>query len=916
MANFSNLIRYFRACFQQDSRAVNLVSFFSQKVKDSHLLGDANLLLGRHVQVPVPTEWGQKVEKDLLVYGKERALYICAFFLSGQTTIAAKKLQVMAPMFLYPAELFKEGGVYYLQMDAEKSMLNPAFISCLKKEGTELANLYDVISDRMPKGFIDFDEIDQIEKILQEYFPDLDITPLAQYPEVLSEEKMKEKGKSKKDRFQILNGLGVGILQKQLSTRGILNELEQMAVQKSTSRPIEQLFLEKPLGVKAEEVSLKVPANLSGPQEDIFYAVAKYPLTMVVGPPGTGKSFTIAALAVDYLSRGKSVLIASKNNQAVDVVADKIEQELALPGLVVRAGRKGYKKQLQKKIKNLLFGIDVKKIGRDLVKASKREVIDTEYNLYQLSSMINGRAIWEMDRGYFLKANNGSWWGNFRKWWMKRRMEGEMPLWELLKTYQSELSHRHTAVRDLILLAFNKRLYDTLRSNRNAFVHLQRAITARTGNKKEQFFDGINFKKILGALPIWITNSADINQSLPLERHLFDLVIIDEASQCDIASCLPLLHRAMRAVVVGDPKQLRHISFLSRDQQRQLAQKFGVIGLEDNLRNYRDDSILDLVMNNVQDQEQICFLDEHFRSMPEIIDFSNRNFYNHALKVMTATPLTRAKKSVFLHSCNGKRYARGYNKVEAETIIEQIQEKINAERKLPAHLCQSIGILSPFREQVDYIQNQVTKHLNGEDLLRHKVLIGTPHAFQGEERDLMYISFAVDGLTHPSTFIYLNKEDVFNVSITRARSEQHVFWSGETNTLNAQSILAQYLSKIKEPPHQQHSDTSIQDRDDFLEEVKMEIVAMGVDEIYEAYPIAGVEMDLVVVHKGQTICIDLIGFPGVFEDAFPIERIRLLNRMGVSVFPLPYSAWAFKREECLLAFRKFSGILRGVGVSE
>src|SRR5262249_56424520 len=84
---------------------------------------------------------------------------------------------------------------------------------------------------------------------------------------------------------------------------------------------------------------------------------ATSPLTLVIGPPGTGKSFTIAALAMEHLCRGQSVLVASKMNHAVDVIGNKIEQQMGLKGCVIRGGGKRYLKDLKSYLDQLLSGM-------------------------------------------------------------------------------------------------------------------------------------------------------------------------------------------------------------------------------------------------------------------------------------------------------------------------------------------------------------------------------------------------------------------------------------------------------------------------------------------------------------------------------------------------------------------------------
>ena len=125
---------------------------------------------------------------------------------------------------------------------------------------------------------------------------------------------------------------------------------------------------------------------------------------------------------------------------------------------------------------------------------------------------------------------------------------------------------------------------------------------------------------------------------MPLIPEMFDLAIIDEATQCDIASCLPILQRAKRVAIVGDPKQLRHVSFLARSKQAILATKEGLSAEVADQLNYRSKSILDLAEETITEQQRVQFLDEHYRSRPDIIQFSNRHFYNSSLRIMTQNP--------------------------------------------------------------------------------------------------------------------------------------------------------------------------------------------------------------------------------------------------------------------------------------
>lgn len=101
---------------------------------------------------------------------------------------------------------------------------------------------------------------------------------------------------------------------------------------------------------------MAVPALLSRSQERILASSKVNPITLCHGPPGTGKSFTIAAVALNHMAQGESVLVASHMDHAVDVVEEKIDTMLGGAEVTVRAGRQGYLSQLKKFMESCLSG--------------------------------------------------------------------------------------------------------------------------------------------------------------------------------------------------------------------------------------------------------------------------------------------------------------------------------------------------------------------------------------------------------------------------------------------------------------------------------------------------------------------------------------------------------------------------------
>ncbi len=897
----SSILRYFRACYAADYKAVQLLNFFSKKITHPLLLDEATLLEGSLMQVPVDTKWGETVSSFLLLHSKEKQLVCGSIFLLGKTSLLGKPQRICAPLYLHNAEILHEQEVYYVTINEQDPIINPVVIDALKNASHE-TGLYEELVDKLPKGYLGFAEMHKIQELLAEYFPELQIKALDQYPDLHRRNQMR----APQSGAKMVPAIGVGLMDKSTGSMGILNELEDIARSGKFSTPLLELFGQKPPPIHRKEVNdIWLPVSLSANQEGILKNTRHFHLNMVVGPPGTGKSFTIAALAVHCMNRGESVLIASKNTQAVNVVVNKIEEDMGLRDIVVRASGRDYKKFLRRRLQDWLSGIGLKKQYQGNLMKAQVNLRYRKKKVRKMEVIATSREANEIRHGEKI-THEGGWWHQWRLRWLQRRLKGIVPMWEYMFDLENEMQKLHQDVRKFLEKGFQYRLTRALRHHRQDLMLFLQGLKSKTGNEKENYFTNVQFSRVLKALPIWVVNAADVHQVLPLEKELFDVVLIDEASQCDIASALPLIQRAKRVVVVGDPKQLRHISFLSTAQQEQLARQMGLNNLPKAQLDYRNKSLLDLVSETLESQDQVHFLDEHFRSQPGIISFSNQEFYRSELKIMTATPTNQMEESVQLEFSNGTREGQGHNPAEINQIMDKVEEIIRLEAPLYGTLCQSIGILSPFRDQVNQLRKQAQERFSDSQLSRHQLLIGTPFEFQGEERDIMLLSFAIDNQTPGGVFHYLNREDVFNVSITRARSLQLLYYSFDPSGLDQKSLLRRYFDNLSRlAPHS--SDTEEVPQDPFLLEVYELLVRWEMDKVYIHYPIAGMNIDLVVVNNEQTFCIDLVGFPGQFAEAIPIERWRILDRIGLKSFALPYSLWRFERERCtasLLAFLK------------
>lgn len=905
MSQLTNILKFYSDCHAIDYRSTNLKNFFGREAKNIYLLENLHALSEANIKFKVDSTWGKKVLKELKIHAKEKALYAGALFLMGKSKQLGRSIRVAPPLYLYEAELSDNFGNYRVELDLESPVINPYFLEFVKSQHPEVTVSQEEFASGLPSGPLGVAEVVQIETWIASHLPFLDLSTLSKW--YVSHAKLENprfiyNDKTAQTKDRLICGICVGIIKKQEGSLGVLNELNELSSRNIKKSSLTELFVKSSKPSKSHKtIDINVPIPLSERQKQAIHNAYQHKTSVIIGPPGTGKSYTIAALATDLVSKGKSVLIASKNSQAGKVVAHKIENDIGVKGILIKASRKSYKFHLNNRINNLLSGIsDMQETPLHKVHSLRDSISNHRIMIENLTKEIYKREKEEFEWASFFYKYKEGFFQNFKKKWIEYKHRNAQKIWAI-KTEIDHLEEKRIRLqRRYIKAKYSNNLQRSLVNNRKDVSEFAKTLDAKSGAEIDEYFSKTDFKNVLNAIPAWIINTGDAHHILPLQSEIFDTLIIDEATQCDIASCLPLIYRAKNVVIIGDPKQLRHISFLSRSMEKKLIEKYGLGNMK-----HRDQSILDLFLEKISSQAQITFLNEHFRSLPDIISFSNQKFYNESLLIMTSSPITHIHKNIFINQVNGSRNKKSENVKEAEAIVQKIKEIVVHEKDVENDLSSSIGILSPFRAQVTLLKSLVKKSFDLHVLKKHQILIGTPYHFQGEEKDVMLLSFVIDPESPHGSSHYLNKPDVFNVSITRARSLQIAYTSVSSEQVDSEMLLAQYLSHIEAPRRPKKKDPYHSEGDEFMHRVKESIVNWGVDRILTAYAISGVIIDLVVVNNNKTYCIDLIGFPGEFERMFDQYQIDLLNRMGHKVFFLPYSEWHLNNQETLDSLHRF-----------
>ena len=285
-----------------------------------------------------------------------------------------------------------------------------------------------------------------------------------------------------------------------------------------------------------------------------------------------------------------------------------------------------------------------------------------------------------------------------------------------------------------------------------------------------------SLKSIMKIAPCWSVTSLSAKSKIPFQKSQFEVLVIDEASQNDIASVLPLLYRCERAVIIGDENQLKHISSITVEEDHKLLDNLDL--MENHIMwSYSQNSLFQRADNLCLNKYKTNLLN-HFRSHSDIINFANNEFYGGSLRVATDySKLKRIEGEQTIRWINVEGKATRPLNNRSLTNIEEANAIINELLRLKKNNYEgTIGIVTPYRAQATLIQKELHLDENLYDwfIMKRHGSINTVHLFQGDERDIMFFSTVVTKNVNPSVMNFF-KPNLFNVAITRARAGLIVF---------------------------------------------------------------------------------------------------------------------------------------------
>ena len=678
------------------------------------------------------------------------------------------------------------------------------------------------------------------------------------------------------------------------------------------------------------------PFLLTPVQRQVVRRSRSEPVVLVSGAPGTGKSHTVVAIACDALARGESVLVTAKSDATVDALLDLLERA---PGPVpvvfgsnerrdaLAAGLAGGQLQplsdhdvrsrldkalAARRLESEATARMVDRLGAEVVFSQGRT---TDERSRRLTPALFGPGT-DLDdfARRFAQATGpvSGWWRRWRQRRLRRALwsqagcaadttaqtvevalglaRAERAAAELaaagglaLGSSWDELRHLGDAARDAAARWLAAEARSARRLNRSTLPAVAAVATAlRSGRaaRREQL-SRIADDKLTRALPLWVGSLPDIDELLPPIVGCFDLVILDEASSIDQPLAAAALLRGRRGVVVGDPRQLRHVSFLADERLTEVVERHRLADrpLLASRLDVRRNSAFDVAAAATP----VLTLDEHFRSDPHLIDFVASRLYDGSLRVATRAPSTVSKDCVDVVRLDGRRDRNGVVTAEVDRTLAEL-------KRLRAVGEGSVGVITPFRAQADALEAAVMAAFTIDDLEALDLRIGTVHSFQGNERDHVIASIGVGPDEDGTTWRFVEDPHLFTVLVTRARNQMTVLVSADPPP---GGLVADYLGRADAPPGLPPSRPP---RADWTRLLADDLRAGGATAI-TSFPTGRHLVDL---------CIPGLGDVSVECDVDPdgpeahVSRHLALARLGWEIVDAYPSRWADRRGELVV----------------
>ena len=615
------------------------------------------------------------------------------------------------------------------------------------------------------------------------------------------------------------------------------------------------------------------PMTSNYSQEQALERLSMDPITVITGPPGTGKTQLVVNAVSDAWMRDETILVTSVNNAAVNVPTERARDEVC-PGLLIRTGNREARESVAQQVhEGTAWATEQRDHSTRVAEAAhkteaerRRQFHDDLAELAQIDARLLSLAVDAEEKGLQAETASRAIWGDHEPEDVppvSRKDERRIPKLRRARHFLARSAARKmrakyrlrpdTPLQDLLLYAQavdgTKKAADELDSNERR----REALSARVGNIAERLPEhdrmwqeaakrlvavkvaqdvrraDVVLDQTFGYAPSraksfrkavarglrhfkgWGCTALAASSNFPLREGIFDLVVVDEASQCTVASVLPLLYRAKRVAVVGDPRQLQPVVTISPRRLKAIAAdvKYNPEDLEE--RGLDHAASVYEAFDSLSPGPQAVFLDEHYRSHPRIAAWFNREFYGERLSVLTDLAGKHTNGGIRWFDVDGTA-ARGNgswsNETEAQVAVSQLR------KVLATGSPRTVGFLSPFRGQAELVDRLLRQQIQEEILNAADFRAGTAHALQGNERDVIVFSTVVaPGMTSYARAWVEKERHLVNVAVSRARQTVVVIGHPDVAQLDnptIASLRSEYRHELEDSSLQPHRASSVQ----------------------------------------------------------------------------------------------------------
>ena len=424
----------------------------------------------------------------------------------------------------------------------------------------------------------------------------------------------------------------------------------------------------------------------------------------------------------------------------------------------------------------------------------------------------------------------------------------------------------------------------------------------------------IQMERCKSSVPCWIMPLYKVAETVNPEKGMYDYVIVDEASQLG-ADAIFLLYISKKIIIVGDDKQVSP-EYVGIDSNAMLP------FIKKHLNGIPFANFYGTDFSFFDHAKIFCkgktVLREHFRCMPEIIEFCNKHFYapeGNKLYPLKQYSENRLKPLRNIYCQNGYvdgTYQNITNKVEAEAIADKVLELTSHEN----YSGKSFGVIHlQGNKQGQLIENQIIRRIGEIEYKKRQIICGNSANFQGDERDIIFLSLVTANNHNRSALVKPEDERRFNVAVSRAKEQLWLVHSVQLEDLSNSNDLRYKLLNhfLNYKPKQINSSHSIKRmigtqpepfESWFEVDVYNDILTHDYDKVIPQYEVAQgrYRIDLVVIlSNGIKIAVECDGdkYHGAEQFQDDIMRQKVLERCGWQFFRVRGSEYYSNRQSAL-----------------